>query len=114
LIEHYAGNLPLWLAPTQVSVLTISEKQNDYATKISQILQKNGIRANFDLRNEKIGFKIREHTLQKVTYLLIIGDKEVENGQVTVRTREGTDKGAMTIDTVCEMMRQEIAAKGRI
>ncbi len=114
LIEHYAGNLPLWLAPMQVSVLTISEKQNEYAAKISQILQNNGIRANFDLRNEKIGFKIREHTLQKVPYLLIIGDKEVENGQVTVRTREGTDKGAMTIDSVCDILHQEIAAKGRI
>jgi len=114
LIEHYAGNLPLWLAPMQVSVLTISEKQNEYATKISQILQKKGIRTNFDLRNEKIGFKIREHTLQKVPYLLIIGDKEVENELVTVRTREGTDRGAMTIDTICDILRQEIDMKGRV
>ena len=111
LIEHCAGKFPLWLAPIQVSVLTISEKQNDYAEKISQILQNNGIRANFDLRNEKIGFKIREHTLQKVPYLIIIGDKEVEQNLITVRTREGTDLGAMTIDTICDTLRQEIETK---
>ena len=113
LIEHYAGNFPLWLAPMQVSVLTISEKQQEYGVKINQILRNKGIRANFDLRNEKIGFKIREHTLQKVPYLLIIGDKEVENSLVTVRNREGTDLGAMTIDKFCETLHQEITAKGR-
>ena len=91
LIEHYAGRFPLWLAPVQVVVLTISDKQHDYATKMTKILQKQGIRANFDLRNEKIGFKIREHTLQKVPYLLVIGDKEVETDSVAVRTREGAD-----------------------
>ena len=111
LIEHCAGKFPLWLAPIQVSVLTISEKQNDYAKKISQILKNKGIRANFDLRNEKIGFKIREHTLQKVPYLIIIGDKEVEQNLITVRTREGTDLGAMTIDTICDTLRQEIETK---
>lgn len=111
LIEHCAGKFPLWLAPVQVSVLTISEKHNDYAEKISQILQKNGIRANFDLRNEKIGFKIREHTLQKIPYLIIVGDKEVEQQTITVRTREGVDLGAMTIETICDKLRQEIAAK---
>ena len=111
LLEHHAGNLPLWLAPIQVSVLTISEKQNEYATKITQILQKKGIRANFDLRNEKIGFKIREHTLQKVPYFLIIGDKEVENNLVTVRSRDGTDLGTMTADAVCDILCQEIITK---
>ena len=113
LLEHHAGNLPLWLAPMQVSVLTISEKQHDYASKVSQILQNKGIRANFDLRNEKIGFKIREHTLQKVPYLLIIGDKEVENGLVAVRTREGKDLGVMTIDTIYDTLRQEIEDRVR-
>jgi threonyl-tRNA synthetase len=112
LIEHYAGKLPLWLAPVQASVLTISEKQNEYAEKVTKILQKNGIRAHFDLRNEKIGFKIREHTLQKVPYLLVIGDKEVENGQVAVRSREGVDLGVMTIDTICDTLTQEIVRKG--
>lgn len=113
LIEQYAGLFPLWLAPTQVSVLTISEKHNDYAKKINEILQKNGVRAIFDLRNEKIGFKIREHTLQKVPYLIIVGDKEVEQNRITVRTREGADLSAMTIDTFCDRLRQEIATKSR-
>ncbi len=113
LIEHYAGNLPLWLAPTQVSVLTISEKQHQFAEKIDQILQNKGIRANFDLRNEKIGFKIREHTLQKVPYLLIIGDKEVQNDQVTVRARDGKDLGAMTINTVCDWLANKIATRAQ-
>jgi threonyl-tRNA synthetase len=79
---------------------------------VSQILQKRGIRASFDLRNEKIGFKIREHTLQKVPYLLVVGDKEVETGQVAVRTREGVDLGVMTIDTICDTLTQEIVRKG--
>lgn len=114
LIEHYAGKLPLWLSPVQAMVLTISEKQNEYAKKVTQILQKRGVRANNDLRNEKIGFKIREHTLQKVPYLLVIGDKEVESNQVAVRSREGTDLGVMTIDTICDTLAQEIARKGSI
>ncbi|HHF7372758.1 threonine--tRNA ligase [Legionella bozemanae] len=112
LIEHYAGKLPLWLSPVQAIVLTISEKQNEYASKVTQILQKRGVRANYDLRNEKIGFKIREHTLQKVPYLLVIGDKEVEANQVAVRSREGADLGVMTIDTICDTLAQEIARKG--
>lgn len=112
LIEHYAGKLPLWLSPVQASVLTISEKQNDYAEKVGQLLKKRGIRTEIDLRNEKIGFKIREHTLQKVPYLLVIGDKEVESGQVAVRSREGTDLGVMTLDAICDKLVQEIAQKG--
>lgn len=114
LIEHYAGKLPLWLSPVQAVVLTISEKQNEYAEKVSKTLQKRGIRANFDLRNEKIGFKIREHTLQKIPYLLVVGDKEVENCQVAVRTRDGVDMGVMTIDTICDTLTQEIIRKGSI
>jgi threonyl-tRNA synthetase len=113
LIEHYAGKLPLWLSPVQAAILTISEKQNEYGTQIKQILQKKGIRAHFDLRNEKIGFKIREHTLQKVPYLLVIGDKEVDSGQVAVRSREGVDLGVMTINTLCDMLDQEIKNKGQ-
>ncbi|HAU2541204.1 TPA: threonine--tRNA ligase [Legionella pneumophila] len=114
LIEHYAGKLPLWLSPAQAVVLTISEKQNEYAEKVRKTLQKRGIRANFDLRNEKIGFKIREHTLQKIPYLLVVGDKEVENCQVAVRTRDGIDLGVMTIDTICDTLTQEIIRKGSI
>lgn len=112
LIEHYAGLLPTWLSPVQASVLTISEKHNDYARVIQEKLQKKGIRVNNDLRNEKIGFKIREHTLQKVPYLLIIGDKEVENKLVTVRTRDGKDMGAMSADDVYNMLQQVIDDKG--
>lgn len=113
LIEHYAGKFPLWLAPVQVAVLTISEKQNEYAQKITNILQNLGFRVHFDLRNEKIGFKIREQTLQKIPYLLIIGDKEVENQQVTLRTREGVDKGMTSIEAFCDTLTNEINAKGR-
>lgn len=111
LIEHYAGVFPLWLAPIQVCILTISDKQHDYAEKVSQLLKNKGIRAHFDLRNEKIGFKIREHTLQKVPYLFIIGEKEVENGLVTVRTQNGADLGVMTVDTICDILRLEIEDK---
>ncbi|MFI4918642.1 MAG: threonine--tRNA ligase [Legionellales bacterium] len=111
LIEHYAGKLPLWLSPVQAAVLIISEKQSDYAEQVSKILKKRGIRVNLDLRNEKIGFKIREHTLQKTPYLLVIGDKEVETGQVAVRSREGVDLGLMTIGAICDTLAQEIARK---
>ncbi|RAP35666.1 threonine--tRNA ligase [Legionella quinlivanii] len=114
LIEHYAGKMPLWLAPTQAIIFTVSEKQQQFGEQVTKILQKQGIRANFDLRNEKIGFKIREHTLQKIPFLLVIGDKEVETGSVSVRTREGTDLGVMTIDSVCDLLQKEIATKGRI
>jgi threonyl-tRNA synthetase len=114
LIEHYAGRFPLWLAPMQVMLLTITRKQDDFAVNVASILQKQGIRANFDLRNEKIGFKIREHTLQKVPYLLVVGDKEVESNSVAVRTREGANLGVMSIETICDILCQEIAAKNHI
>lgn len=112
LIEHHGGNFPLWLAPTQATVLTISEKHNNYAIEVAHHLQSNGIRAKFDLRNEKIGFKIREHTLLKVPYLLIVGDKEVENQQVTVRRRDGSDLGAMSMNTLYDTLNHEIISKG--
>lgn len=111
LIEHYAGILPLWLAPTQATVLTISEKHNQFAQQVSENLEKRGLRANYDLRNEKIGFKIREHTLQKVPYLLIIGDNEVEKSQVSVRARDGKNLGAMSIDAVFELLQNVIELK---
>ncbi|MDF1683899.1 MAG: threonine--tRNA ligase [Legionellaceae bacterium] len=114
LIEHYAGKLPLWLAPVQVAVITVSEKQHDFAEKMYQILQKNHIRAKFDLRNEKIGFKIREHTLQKVPYFLIIGDKEVAENLVSVRSHDGTDFGQMTMDAFYLKLKHEIDAKSRV
>ena len=114
LIEHYAGKLPLWLAPVQVAVITISEKQHEFAEKMHQILQKNHIRAKFDLRNEKIGFKIREHTLQKVPYFLIIGDKEVAENVVSIRSCDGTDLGQMTMDAFYLKLKHEIDTKGRV
>jgi threonyl-tRNA synthetase len=114
LIEHCAGKWPVWLSPTQIVVLTISEKQHEYATKIDAILQKAGMRSSLDLRNEKIGFKIREHTLQKVPYLLIIGDKEVEQNLVTLRLCDGSDLGQKTIDEVCDILRADVDNRGRI
>lgn len=114
LIEHYAGKFPLWLAPEQVSVLVISEKQHDFALEVTKKLEKKGFRVNYDLRNEKIGFKIREHTLQKIPYMLVIGDKEVESASVSVRSRDGEDLGVMTIEAVCNWLEQEVKAKKRI
>ncbi|MFB9868063.1 threonine--tRNA ligase [Vreelandella sulfidaeris] len=110
LIEHYAGAMPLWLAPQQAVVMTITDAQRDYALELEQRLQKNGLRAKADLRNEKIGFKIREHTLQKIPYLLVVGDKEVEADSVAVRTRSGENLGTMTINELIEHLSAERAA----
>lgn len=107
LIEHYAGALPLWLAPQQAVVLTITDAQRDYARNLEQRLQKIGLRVKADLRNEKIGFKIREHTLQKVPYLLVVGDKEVESDSVAVRTRSGDDLGTMKVDDLIARLEAE-------
>ncbi|MDR5858621.1 threonine--tRNA ligase [Halomonas eurihalina] len=107
LIEHYAGAMPLWLAPQQVVVLTITDAQRDYAISLEQHLQKKGLRVKADLRNEKIGFKIREHTLQKVPYLLVVGDKEVEADSVAVRSRSGEDLGTMTVDAFIDRIQGE-------
>lgn len=114
LIEHYAGKLPLWLAPTQVALMTISEKQLEYGKKVHEILQKNHIRANFDLRNEKIGFKIREHTLQKIPYCVVVGDKEVADNLVSVRSMDGKDLGQMTPEALCNMLHEEVNTKGQV
>lgn len=108
IIEHYAGNLPTWLAPTQAVILNITDKQSDFCLKIENILAENGLRAISDLRNEKIGFKIREHTLQKVPYLLVVGDKELENNTVAVRTRSGEDLGSMSIETLLDHLLVEV------
>ncbi|MGO2990632.1 MAG: threonine--tRNA ligase [Halomonadaceae bacterium] len=110
LIEHYAGAMPLWLAPQQAVVMTITDAQRDYALELEQRLQKSGLRVKADLRNEKIGFKIREHTLQKIPYLLVVGDKEVEADSVAVRTRSGENLGTMTIDALIERLNAERAA----
>jgi threonyl-tRNA synthetase len=114
LIEHFEGVFPTWLAPEQVAVLNITDKQAPFVQKVTEKLQSSGIRAISDLRNEKIGFKIREHTISKTPYLLVVGDKEVEQGTVAVRTRKGVDLGTMSIDACIELIQQDIAKRGRI
>ena len=113
LIEHYAGDMPAWLAPEQALILNITDNQNDYCRNFEESLKNKGFRVSTDLRNEKIGFKIREHTLQKIPYLLVVGDKEVENGTVAVRKRGGEDLGAMTFDEFCTLLNQDVASFGR-
>jgi len=114
LIEHYEGSFPAWLAPEQVVVMNITDNQADFVKKIEKTLRERGFRAILDLRNEKIGFKIREHTIQRVPYLLVIGDKEVENNSVAVRTRDGTDLGVMNLEAFIEHLTADIARRGRI
>jgi threonyl-tRNA synthetase len=113
LIEHYTGSLPLWLAPVQAVILNITDKQADYARKVEESLRNQGLRVNSDLRNEKIGFKIREHTIKHIPYLLVIGDREVEAGTVAVRTRSGGELGSMPIERLAEGLETESASRGR-
>ncbi|WP_237063704.1 threonine--tRNA ligase [Microbulbifer zhoushanensis] len=113
LIEHYEGAFPTWLAPQQVAVMNITDRQADYCRDLEQHLGALNYRAVADLRNEKIGFKIREHTLQRVPYLLVIGDKEVENQTVAVRTRSGEDLGTMTFESFLEILEQDVNRRGR-
>ena len=113
LIEHHAGRLPTWLAPEQVAVLNITERQADYVTQVVELLKKQGVRALADLRNEKIGLKIREHTLQRVPYLLVVGDKEVAANQLAVRTRNGKDLGTMSVEAFVERLQVELVSRGR-
>ena len=111
LIEHYAGAFPLWLAPVQAKVMTITDKQNDYASEVLNQLLNSGIRGEADLRNEKVGFKIREAQLEKTPYMLIAGNKEVESKTISVRKRDGTDMGAMGIEKLVEILKEEINSK---
>jgi threonyl-tRNA synthetase len=113
LIEHHAGIFPLWLAPVQVVVMNITDRQTDYAQSVHQSLRKQGIRVRTDLRNEKIGFKIREHTLQRVPYLVIVGDREVDTRTVAVRTRSGRDHGDMELNQLVHDLMVESAQRGR-
>lgn len=114
LIEHYEGAFPAWLAPEQVVVMNITDKQSEYVQKIEEKLNNQGFRAISDLRNEKIGFKIREHTIQKVPYQLVIGDKEVETQTVAVRARGGEDLGSMSLDAFAELLNADVARRGRL
>ncbi len=111
LTEEFAGFFPTWLAPVQVVVMNITDSQADYVKELTQKLQNAGIRVKADLRNEKIGFKIREHTLRRVPYMLVCGDKEVEAGKVAVRTRRGKDLGSLDVSEVIEKLQQEIRSR---
>ncbi len=113
LIENCAGAMPPWLAPTQVVILNITHKQSSFCQYIEEKLIKNGFRASVDLRNEKVGFKIREHTILKVPYLLVVGDKEVDSQTVTVRTRSGQNLGNMSLDSFRKLLDEAVAQKGR-
>jgi len=108
-IENYAGYFPTWMAPEQAIVMNITDKQADYVTEVVKKLKKAGIRAKSDLRNEKIGFKIREHTLQHVPYMLVCGDKEAEAGEIAVRTRRGKDLGKFKVDEFIAKIQEEIS-----
>ncbi len=114
LIEEHAGLLPTWLSPTQVAVLNITDEQTDTVNRITETLQKQQIRAIADLRNEKIGYKIREHTLQRVPYLLVIGNREREAAEVAVRTRSGEDLGSMPIAAFLDLIDADIASRGHL
>ena len=112
LIEQHAGAFPLWLAPEQAVVMNITDNQAEYVTEVENSLNNQGFRVKSDLRNEKIGFKIREHTLQKIPYQLVIGDREVEEKTVAVRTRSGEDLGSMPLEAFVEMLSADVASRG--
>lgn len=113
LIEHYEGAFPTWLAPTQLMVMNITDRQAEYCQQVVKSLQNKGFRAEADLRNEKIGFKIREHTIQRIPYLLVAGDKEVEANTLAIRDRSGKDLGVMSLDAFVALLQQDIARLGR-
>jgi threonyl-tRNA synthetase len=113
LIEEYAGKFPAWLAPKQVAIMNITDKQSEFVQKSAKILKSQGFRVNSDLRNEKIGFKIRQHTLQRVPYLLVVGDREVETETVSVRSRAGKDLGSMSIEAFSELLKADVKQLGR-
>lgn len=111
LIEHYAGFMPLWLSPVQAIVLNIADAHSDYAKKVTESLRQNDIRCNSDLRNEKITYKIREHSIQRVPYILVVGDREKETSQVSVRNQKGEDLGSMSLDALLKNLNKEIIDK---
>jgi threonyl-tRNA synthetase len=111
LIEHYAGAFPAWLAPVQVKILPVVEKHIEYADEIAKLLEENGIRVEIDPRNEKIGYKVREAQMEKVPYMLVVGDKEMENKHVAVRSRKDGDQGSIPVDDFIERIKKEIAEK---
>jgi threonyl-tRNA synthetase len=114
LIENFAGEMPPWLAPVQAVVLNITDGQADYCQGVVSQLKGHGYRVESDLRNEKIGFKIREHTIQRVPYLIVVGDREVENGEIAVRARNGDDLGSMSVEAFSQLLQNEVEKKGRV
>ena len=113
LIENYGGAFPAWLAPVQAVLMNITDKQTEYCEKVAETLANQGFRVESDLRNEKIGFKIRQHTMGKVPYLLVVGDREVENGTVAVRTRSGEDLGSQSIEAFAQHLADDVGRRGR-
>jgi threonyl-tRNA synthetase len=113
LLEHHAGRLPAWLAPVQAVIMNITDRQDDYVRTTADFLNNQGVRIEIDLRNEKVGFKIREHTLQRVPYLLVAGDKEVAANLLSVRSRSGKDLGTMSAQTFIDRLRIELDSRGR-
>ena len=111
LIEHYAGFMPLWLSPVQAIVLNIADAHSEYAKEVTESLRQNNIRCNSDLRNEKITYKIREHSIQRVPYILVVGDREKETSQVSVRNQKGDDLGSMSLDALLKNLNKEISDK---
>jgi threonyl-tRNA synthetase len=111
LTEEFTGAFPIWLAPTQVVVANITDAQSEYVVSVTKALKAAGLRAKQDTRNEKIGFKIREHTLKKVPFMIVVGDKEKEAGQVAVRSRKGKDLGVMSVEAFIELLQNDIKSK---
>ena len=113
LIEKYTGAFPLWLAPEQVRIMTITNRADDYAYQLKDRLEKEGMRVSVDDRNEKIGFKVREAQTQKIPYMLVLGDQEVENGTAALRSRKNENFGAMPVADIIAKLREEIDSKAR-
>ena len=113
LVENHEGKMPLWLSPTQVKILNITDRQREFSEKLEKTLSDQGFRVQTDLRNEKIGLKIREATLLRVPYMLVVGDKEIESGKVSVRTRDAVDLGSMDLETLVSGLNIELASRGR-
>jgi threonyl-tRNA synthetase len=114
LLEHHAGKLPTWLAPVQAVVMGITYAQDQYCAEVTEKLKNHGLRVETDLRSEKVGFKIREHTLKRVPYLLVAGDREVEGHTLAVRTRGGKDLGSIPLDELAALLCDEVASRGRV
>ena len=111
LIEHYAGSLPVWLSPIQVVVMNITDKHSEFVKEVTDSLKKNGFRVKSDLRNEKITYKIRDHSMHKVPYLLVVGDRELKENTISVRARGAKDLGSMSIKDFSSMLSKDIRNK---